>query len=512
MKKLSILFVFAALLPLLEANAQSTNGRCGVSLEDQKLIDQRLQANLQAGNQENACVNKYVPVFFHRVGDASGAGKVYENKILTQLCEMNEQYQSLGIQFYLAKHPTYGLWDNTINHNNVYTDQTNAFLMNNKKFANAINYYVVNTAESGNPLGITLAYYSPNYDWIVTRKDQMGVGNSTISHETGHFFSLNHTFFGWEGEPFCPTSAGWPIAPATSPGGNPTEKMDGSNCTVAGDRICDTPPDYLVAFCGTQNGCDPYTGGAKDPMGVLIDPMENNYMSYFENCQNYVFTPIQGDVMCNDLNSAARNFLDNTFVPAATSITVPANLLVAPATGAIPQFYDNITLEWTAVTGATYYFIEVDIAPNFISASRQTFVVQGTTLNLTNLVKNKKHYWKVTPFNEYYTCATGLYTYFTTSTTSGLNQIAELSDWSVIPNPASANSPVTVSINANSSFKGSLQVFDIAGKLVFEKSNERFPEGNTSVEIPTNILQRGVYLVTLTNNAATITQRLIISE
>ena len=59
-------------------------------------------------------------------------------------------------------------------------------------------------------------------------------------------------------------------APASSPGGIPTEKMDGSNCETAGDYLCDTPPDY--------NGfgwddCD-YDGGAQDPMGVEIDPEE----------------------------------------------------------------------------------------------------------------------------------------------------------------------------------------------------------------------------------------------
>ncbi|MEZ4948184.1 MAG: hypothetical protein R2784_02135 [Saprospiraceae bacterium] len=49
-----------------------------------------------------------------------------------------------------------------------------------------------------------------------------------------------------------------------SPNGSPTELQDGSNCTTAGDKICDTPPDYNF---GLINGNSCY-GGAKDPNGV----------------------------------------------------------------------------------------------------------------------------------------------------------------------------------------------------------------------------------------------------
>jgi hypothetical protein len=103
------------------------------------------------------------------------------------------------------------------------------------------------------------------------------------------------------------------------------------SCSTAGDRICDTGPDYKFAFL--QAGCAAYNGGAKDPLGVVVDPLETNTMSYFDGCSSYSFTPMQAAAMQADLNTAARNYLDNSFSPASVSFTTPTDLLVSPVSG-----------------------------------------------------------------------------------------------------------------------------------------------------------------------------------
>ena len=69
-------------------------------------------------------VIQYVPIHFHLVGDATGAGKHKERLVLDQLCHLNEFYAPLGMRFYLKPHPTYGLFDYSINNNNVYSNQS----------------------------------------------------------------------------------------------------------------------------------------------------------------------------------------------------------------------------------------------------------------------------------------------------------------------------------------------------------------------------------------------------
>ena len=177
------MFTLAACLSLgTAALAQQSPGTCGTTFEDQLASRPRLRENLAAVDAGNYVADRgaiqYVPIFFHLVGDASGNGKHKERLVLDQLCKLNAAYAPMDIRFYLSPHPIQGLFDYSINNAGVYTSQTNTTLMQNRRHANALNVYVVNEAVSGNGQpGVTLAYYTPQRDWIVSRKDQIN-GNS----------------------------------------------------------------------------------------------------------------------------------------------------------------------------------------------------------------------------------------------------------------------------------------------------------------------------------------------
>ncbi len=87
---------------------------------------------------------------------------------------------------------------------------------------------------------------------------------STLAHELGHFFGLQHTF-------------------GKSPYENTTlEKPDGSNCIEEGDFICDTPADPN----GKINKKCEYIG-LSDAKKYDFNPPITNYMSYYRNdCKN----------------------------------------------------------------------------------------------------------------------------------------------------------------------------------------------------------------------------------
>lgn len=509
--------VLLGLLAFLQVKAQETRGVCGMSAADQKQFEQRLISNLEAAENGGADSRdiKYIPVYFHLVADASGNGRCKIFKVLDQLCALNAAYEPVGFRFYLSAHPTYGLFDKTINNDNVYSTQDNSFLMNAKRHQNALNYYITDLAASGSGgPGTVLAYYSPSNDWIVSRRDQINglASNSTIPHETGHFFSLLHPFYGWESSSgFGPSYPTWPVAPVIAPDGVPTERQDGSNCSTAADRICDTGPDYKFAFL--QAGCTPYTGGAEDPMGVLVDPKEDNMMSYFDQCQGYNFTPMQITAMQADRNNSSRNFLNNSYSPQATSIDTPSDIQVAPNNNVTTQFYNAVTLQWNAVTGATHYLIEVDDIPTFSTTNAREYVQTGTSLLLTDLAANHTYYWRIRPFNLYATCATAsLSRKFKTSTAlTETVEIPGLDAWQVSPNPASGDQ-VVVNVNAKEDFQASVRLVDAAGRTVQEIPAYKFMAGANAVELPLAGLANGFYVVQLSNGQSRDLRKLVVAR
>ena len=93
-----------------------------------------------------------------------------------------------------------------------------------------------------------------------TDHDRGGV----LAHELGHIFSLNHTF---------PNMVG-PVAT--------DELVDGSNCTTAGDFICDTPADPgLLSVPNRVDSLCNYTDTIyTDANGDLFQPDTRNIMSF----------------------------------------------------------------------------------------------------------------------------------------------------------------------------------------------------------------------------------------
>jgi ELWxxDGT repeat protein len=93
-----------------------------------------------------------------------------------------------------------------------------------------------------------------------------------LSHELGHVMGLPHTH-GYTNT------------------GTTDELADGSNCTTAGDRFCDTPADPNLL--GLVNGACAYVGTGKDARGMPYHPLPDNIMSYTNsNCADSL-TPMQ---------------------------------------------------------------------------------------------------------------------------------------------------------------------------------------------------------------------------
>lgn len=511
MSKFLYTFMLAALVVAAQAQNHQHGAWCGTyGPEVNELMMRRLAQNkaaLEAYGSFARGGTQYVPIKFHLVADNSGAGRVSEAIVLGQLCELNEDYASLGIQFFL-KDGTF----NYVNNTTVFSNHNGAIntIMTFQRNARALNIWIVDAIPDEDPNnGQTLAYYSPVKDWIVARKANVGPNDATLSHEVGHFFDLSHPFLGWDAAAYDPAVHGTP-APAMSPGGVPTELASGANCATAGDGICDTPADYNLGL-GWSN-CN-YTGGARDPNNQLVNPEERLYMGYFLNCpdEEYIFSPMQQEIMLADLASSARNYLRQDPVPAISEIEAGTTLL-APEDATTLAGYNQVNFSWTAVPGATAYLLEISRVSTFTINPIRT-VVYGTNKIITGLEANKTYYWRVRPFNAHRACQTPTPNgTFTTGTLTDVETPAGVVSHEIAPNPIRSGESLRVTIVPETSVTGHIQLFDLTGRAVTGVQTHRFTTVESTVSMDVAQLSAGIYLLNITTDNGQLTEKVVITR
>lgn len=406
----------------------------------------------------------YLPVKVHIVGTNNGANYYKIGSLLDAFCTLNNQFAPYGWQFYIYQDINYINNDNLYYHRNSYNGT-----INSNSVQSVINMFFVGFDPTGyNVCG----YYSRgNGPQNISGNGRQGVvvigngcagnGNSTIAHELGHFFSLPHTFFGWEGRS------------ATAAPRITDERVSGSNCNTSGDFFCDTPADYL-----SDRWSCPYAPRSKNDFeGTPYAPDGALYMSYANDaCQNY-FSEEQLDAMRAYLTSE-RPYLLSANYPGYAVITDSAapSYPDSAATG-IPSNYVN--LKWRRVPGADYYHLQVTRSLNPNNMQVDTVIASDTSILLTNLDPGFTYRWRVRAFNKYSTCSG--YSTFRPLTTVGPTNLTPIID--------------IESISCNGAFDGSisLDVTGGTGPYVYTWAN------GISTSILT-FLDKGNYMVTITDN------------
>ncbi len=494
---------------------------CGTSMHDQYDLRERLiQNRANAAHQETAGqrnTDYYVPIKFHLVGKADGSQVANHALVLDMLCTLNEEYAEMDIQFYI-KMPF-----NYIYHDGLYSNPQGttggpgggAFQISTNKVQNALNIFIVGSFYQQ---GSLLGYYQgpfPTNDFIVIKKN--ATYGSTAPHEVGHFFSLAHPFFGWEDNAWNPNVHGNPVGiNAPSVGFQfpiPNEMQDQSNCLSAADAICDTSPDYLFAFSNGQSGCNTWTGGAMDPNGDVVDPIETNMMSYFGSCSDYNFTEDQKTAIIADLESPQRNYVRPDYTPDLTEITeIPE--LIEPIDGATTSGYNAIAFDWTAVAGAQYYVLEIDFLPTF-GGSPTRYIVDGSFKIVEDIFNaNGNYYWRVRPFGEYFTCnseysESGT---FKAGSTVNVDEIKAVSGWSIHPNPISTSQVLNININANQAFDATVSLYNTTGQLVRSVAKQNFGTGVSNLDLSVAGLSPGLYIVTVNSKEGVLNKKVIVTK
>jgi len=173
---------------------------------------------------------QFIPLTIHLVGTDEGSGFFTGAQLADALCTLNEDFLPTNLQFFIAGDIRYIS-------NSTYYEHTfgEGFqMMVNNNVPNTVNCYFVQ-----DPAG-ACGYFSPGADAVAMRKSCSNANDHTWAHELGHFFSLPHTFVGWEGTDYDPTEDTPEFI-----NGRRVERVDGTFCNDAADGFCDTPPDYI---------------------------------------------------------------------------------------------------------------------------------------------------------------------------------------------------------------------------------------------------------------------------
>lgn len=442
----------------------------------------------------------FVPVKFHAVADAEGEGRVNLNDILVQLCELNANFAEQNIHFYMKDGTVNEINDNTIFKNPASAAGTSKMVSRkNSVEGSAAHIFITDEASTGGE-GTTLGYYDFNADLMVLKKSV--VESSTqrkfvCGHEMGHFFSLSHTFRGWENAPWN----GETVTQFSPSSGILNELVNGSNCDDAGDMICDTPPDYNLGF--GWDGCKDYDGGAKDPNGDLLDPDESNFMGYFIGCEAYSFSEAQKQIIKQDYESPRRSYLRTAYFPNIEPIT-DAPTLLSPADEITTAYFNGVELSWSEIENATDYLVELSRG-----LLKTYYHVKDTKLFLGHLEASKIYRWKVKPFSEINTCSpySEVFSFKTGALTSSVYETDERErDVSVYPNPVKAN---FINITFGEELRGFFDVAirDISGRIHYKQTL------NAGKHIIDNLdLKSGFYLMTVRQGNTIISKKIFVND
>lgn len=248
------------------AFAQSDECGTRLSKKQQKMLEGFHPQDGRSSRQSDLTVRE-VGVVAHIVRKDNGTGGLTLTQLNDAMQIVNDYYAHANIHFFVAQ--TYEI------HSSRYFDfNTSDESAMGLKYdvQNAINIYFTNSVGDNQGTYCGYAYFPGGPDRILM-DNSCAINGSTLPHEIGHFFTLYHTH-------------GKDNSQLTD------ELVNGSNCTTAGDEICDTPADPQLSFNNVNGSCI-YTGSAKDANGDLFTPDPKNIMSYArKECRN-VFTAAQ---------------------------------------------------------------------------------------------------------------------------------------------------------------------------------------------------------------------------
>jgi hypothetical protein len=400
----------------------------------------------------------YIPITFTIMGDDYGTGYYPVPDVWEAMCELQADFKPYHIQFFMAGIPRH------INNTQFYSMNRDTFYYTDTMFSfvathnvpNTLNIYIVTAGAPGLTTFYDLDYDNSTYPPVIHNAQKHGIFigkhllsayDHVLSHEVGHYLGLWHTFVGWEGTNYLAMDGS---VPDTLFGGvyNPyldtiyynlpwlVENVERNNCEIAGDLICDTPPDYLsIGFQCNANGESNII--QTDPHGDSFRSDGTNYMSYSNDGCQHKFTAQQAGMM-RAVAHGPRAYLLYDQQPTDSISTEEINFLYPPSAISCSGA-DSIELTWEHVPGADYYLVEFGRKFNgthFIPVNSE--LLTATEKIRVPVTADREYYFIVTAINRYKPCQVLTDTSeFSTFYLTATHEVASFNELNLFPNPTS---------------------------------------------------------------------------
>ncbi len=455
---------------------------CGSShdAESEKFLDAFFAGEFSTKNNDDIL---WVPMTIHLVSPTNGSTSYNEKDLGIALCQLNEDFINTNIQFYLSS-------IRYIN-NDTYFDHTfqQGFqMMNSNNVPGTANSYLV-SSPAGN-----CGYFSPSGGAVALAYNCTGQFSHTWAHEMGHYFSLPHTFRGWEGEDY---EAG-DIAPNSVNGILVEKSEDKDNCDNQADRFCDTPVDYL-SFRWNCTGDQESPVIQTDPDSIEFRSDGTYFMSYSNDACMDKFSSQQMDAMSANLENTKPQQIDHEYIPVELELdqifgTFPINDEVVTD--------DDVLLEWEAgdqnVIG---YFVEVSKFIGFQFTDYEVFVTEPSFMAY-DLQNNKTYYWRITPVSQQTFCNNTFEPYtFQTSFVTSNEEISKDQNITISPNPNQGRFILTSEEQIN----GNIRIFSTTNQMVYNGKASHLKSLDINLDVPS-----GLYILQIEQEGKKINKKFIV--
>ncbi len=361
------IFIIGFLLVLGVGAQAQVQGDCGTELDTATFA--RISSTIAIrkswiGQSRGQVV---VPVQHYVFRSSGGNGGITSADIQDAMDDLNRNYQFAGVQFYECSSVRFV--NSSTYYNYSQTQQTQ--LLATYYVNNVVNVYHFNSVTSSGGSGLCgYSDFPPGPD-IVIMAGSCTLNGSTLSHEFGHYFSVLHTH--------------------STIGGK--EYVDGTNCSSAGDLLCDTPADPVLGNSNVNSSCF-YTGTQLDPKGDLYTPDTRNIMSYSRRSCRSLFSLEQYSMISySAIND--RDYLGCSTINICNTPTNQNEIFIDE---------DEADLSWTAIGGNTYEVKYREPGGGWVVE-----LATNAGLSLTNLNCNTQYEWQVRTI-----CVTGGASYWST--------------------------------------------------------------------------------------------------